>query len=88
MAAWGKDIHTQSAVMKSCLIWVVKLRVSFLEERKRREKAVTEAEGNIIAIMKASWSLVSLGKTSWLWSYHRLINEEEQMLGDVESRQI
>lgn len=47
-----------------------------------------ETEGNIIAIMKASWSLVSLGKTSWLWLYHRLINEEEQMLGDVESRQI
>ena len=88
MAAWGKDIHSQSTVMKGCLIWVVKLRGSFLKERRRRGKAVIETEGNIIAIMKASWSLVSLGKTSWLWLYHRLINEEEQMLGDVESRQI
>lgn len=49
----GEGLHIQSGVMERGLTWVIKVRISFLEEVRENKKLVTETEG-------------SLGTASWL----------------------
>lgn len=88
LATWEKVIHTQSGVMESGLIWVTKMRVSFLKGRRESKKTGDGDRGDCRRCHEGVVEHGKPGEASWSWPYHRLINVEELALGDVGSRQV
>ena len=88
LATWEKVIHIQSGVMESGLIWVMKVRVSFLKGGRGSKKTGDGDRGDCRRCHEGVVEHGKSGEASWSRPYHRLINVEELELGDVESRQI